>query len=62
MLYFDGEPTHYSGYVSKETIKSDEAHYWITFWFKGTADKRTGGYFGYTRETKANVQYTLALD
>ena len=31
VLYFDGEPTRYSGYVSKETMKSDEGHYYITF-------------------------------
>ena len=48
VLYFDGEPTKYGGFIS-ESINVPSGHYYITIEFKGTANFRTGGYIGYVR-------------
>jgi len=57
-----GDGTKYAGVITKEWVASPSGEYWITVEFKGTADKRTGAFVGYTRSDRENIVVGMGLD
>ena len=48
--------------MTTDWINSPSGNYYITVEFKGTLNKRTGGYIGFIRSDNENIYKTIGLD